>query len=104
MAGALAGTFPWLASPTAVNGQTVAYTINDLDITVGQNSAAYGINNAGQVVGYLSTSATTAGRATLCGGANFTTTTLDTTSGVASDAFAINDAGVIVGPTTASTE
>jgi probable HAF family extracellular repeat protein len=72
----------------------LSYTLTDLGSLGGGSGAAYGINDAGQVVGYA-TDSNHRGRATLWdGGVSFD---LGTLGGPESVANAINDQGQIVG-------
>ena len=72
------------------------YTVKDLGtLDGGDLSAAYGINNAGQVVG--STTGPGLYHATLFSGTGVNNTDLGTLGGSSSVAFSINDAGQMVG-------
>jgi probable HAF family extracellular repeat protein len=73
------------------------YSLLDLGVGGGVQSGAQGINNAGQVVGYVSTS--TGNRAFLYSGG--TMTDLGTLGGSSSIANGVNDTGQVVGYSTA---
>ena len=85
----LFGLFVWDAGAA----QAQQYTATLLDPVAGDNSGATGINNAGQVVGYIGTAVT---QATLWNGT--TTTDLGSLAGTnSSGATGINNAGQVVG-------
>ncbi len=72
-----------------------AYRLTDLGTLGGASSAATGINDFGQVVGYSATSGDAGSHATLWGGG--AATDLGTLGGAGSRAYGINNAGQIVG-------
>jgi probable HAF family extracellular repeat protein len=75
---------------------SVEYSI--IDLTFGGTSAALGINNSGQVVGYSYTTGDIEEHAFLYSGGVMTN--LGSLGGTASGAFGINDSGQVVGYST----
>jgi len=88
-----------LLGATSLRAQTPVnptYIATDLGTLGGTESIAYGINDAGQIVGYSYTTGNSAQHATLFSPGG-TPTDLGTLGGSYSSAYAINDAGQIVG-------
>jgi probable HAF family extracellular repeat protein len=90
--------FCWLAWLTTAATAAPLYSVTDLGTLGGTSSAAYGINNNGQIVGYTYMSGDAAYHATLWNGG--TMTDLGTLGGINSAAYGINDSGQIVGQMT----
>lgn len=91
----------WLAAATllAASGSARAISFTITDLSPGISSFAFGINDSGQVVGYVND--ISGERATIWNGT--TATELGTLGGTRSSALGINDAGQVVGySTTAS--
>ena len=90
--------FVWV-SFIAVLGSSIAiadtYTITDLGTLGGTDSAAYGINSSGQVVGFSGITGDTASHAFLYSGG--TMQDLGTLGGIGSRAYGINNSGQVVG-------
>lgn len=88
----------WLAAATllAASGSARAISFTITDLSPGISSFAYGINDSGQVVGYVNYISGV--RATIWNGT--TATELGTLGGTRSSALGINDAGQVVGVST----
>jgi len=71
------------------------YTFTTLDVPGGNNTATYGVNDAGQIVGSFASNSGTGVHGFLYSGGVFTQ--IDVPGGTYTEAFGINNAGQIVG-------
>ncbi len=93
MLATVAGTLSFFAGETQAGGPQ--YVVTDLGTLGGRTSAAYGVNNLGQVTGYADLTNDSARHAYLY--SNGAMTDLGTLGGTVSYGYAISNAGHVTG-------